>query len=106
MYKEGIHFIQGKPSEDAPWQRANIVKAKMILITADINLKESDADIHTIISILTARGLNAEVPIHAEILTTEQATNAKRAGADYMIRTSQLASMEMVKSLESKHIHE
>jgi voltage-gated potassium channel len=99
LYKEGIHFIKGKVSEDQVWIQANIQKANSILITADANLKESDADMNTILSILTARGLNEKVLIHAEILTSEQSTNAKRAGADYIIQTSNLAAHAMVESL-------
>lgn len=96
LYQEGIHFIQAKATEDQTWIKAHIQKAKIVLITADANLKESDADMNTILSILTARGLNEEVLIHAEILTSEQSTNAKRAGADFLIQTSNLAANEMV----------
>jgi voltage-gated potassium channel len=99
LYKEGVHFIQGRASEDQIWMKANIQKAQIVLITADSNLKESDADVNTIIAILTARGLNEKVLIHAEILTSEQSTNARRAGADYIIQTSNLAANEMVKNL-------
>ncbi|WNB93007.1 potassium channel family protein [Bacillus sp. NEB1478] len=102
LYQKGIHYIQGKPSEDGTWIKANITKAKLVLITADSNLKEPEADMNTILSILTARGLNEKVLIHAEILTKEQSTNAKRAGADYIIHTSNLAAIEMVKHLKYK----
>lgn len=102
LYQEGVHFVQGNASEDQIWIKANIQKAQIVLITADDNLKESNADMNTIISILTARGLNEQVLIHAEILTSEQSTNAKRAGADYIIQTSNLAANEMVNSLYNK----
>ena len=104
LYMEGLHFIHGKPSIDYTWIKARIEKAHTVLITADANLKESDADRNTILSILTARGLNTEVSIHAEILTSEQATNAKRAGADHIIQTSSLASHAMVLNLEKELI--
>jgi voltage-gated potassium channel len=104
LYKEGVHFVQGKSSEDHIWVKANIQEAQIVLITADANLKESDADMNTILSILTARGINGNVRIHAEILTSEQSTNALRAGADYIIQTSNLAANEMVHSLYNKLI--
>ncbi|MBN3556575.1 potassium channel protein [Fictibacillus nanhaiensis] len=102
LYVEGIHFIHAKPSEDHTWLMAHIQQAHTILITADANLKENEADTNTILSILTARGLNPTVSIHAEVLTTEQTTNAKRAGADYIIHTSNLASHAMVSNLEKE----
>lgn len=102
LYIEGVHFVQGKTSDDQTWLKANIQKGQMVLITADDNLRESDADMNTIISILTARGLNENVLIHAEILTSEQSTNAKRAGADRIIQTSNLAANEMVNGLYKK----
>ncbi|KZE67688.1 hypothetical protein AWM68_18120 [Fictibacillus phosphorivorans] len=104
LYLEGVHFIHGKSSEDYTWMRAHIQKAHTVLITADANLKEAEADRNTILSVLTARGLNAAVAIHAEILTAEQGTNAKRAGANHIIQTSNLASHEMVLSLERELI--
>ena len=102
LYKEGVHFIQGRPSEDHIWMKANIEQAQIVLITADANLKESEADRNTILSILSARGLNEKVLIHAEILTSEQSANAKRAGADHIIQTSNLAANEMVNCLYNK----
>ncbi|MCM3718730.1 potassium channel family protein [Fictibacillus phosphorivorans] len=102
LYKEGVHFIQGKASEDGSWMKANIQHAQIVLITADANLRESDADMNTILSILTARGLNEKVLIHAEILTSEQSSNAIRAGADHIIQTSNLAANEMVNCLCNK----
>jgi voltage-gated potassium channel len=100
LYQEGVHFIYGKPSDDQIWIKAGIQKAHTVLITADANLKEYDADVNTILSILTARGINSDVSIHAEILTSDQAVNAKRAGADHIIETSNLASHAMVLNLE------
>ncbi|WP_226535573.1 potassium channel family protein [Fictibacillus halophilus] len=102
LYQEGVHFIQGKASEDQIWMKANIDQAQVVLITADANLKENEADMNTILSILTARGLNEKVLIHAEILTSEQTANAKRAGADRIIQTSNLAANEMVNCLYNK----
>ncbi|MBH0163582.1 potassium channel protein [Fictibacillus sp. 7GRE50] len=99
LYVEGIHFIHAKPSEDHTWMMAHVKQAHTILITADANLKEYEADTNTILSILTARGLNPTVSIHAEVLTTEQTSNAIRAGADHIIHTSNLASHAMVSSL-------
>lgn len=103
VYQQGVHYVKGKTSEDETWKKANIHHAQLILITADSSLKETEADMHTILSILTARGLNTHVSVHAEILTAEQTTNAKRAGADYIIHTSNLAAIEMVKHLELKY---
>jgi voltage-gated potassium channel len=100
LYKEGISFIKGKSCEDLTWIKANAHKARTVLITADANLQETEADMNTILAVLSVRGLNTDVVIHAEILTIEQTANAKRAGADFIIHTSNLAALQMVKGCE------
>ncbi|MDM5200301.1 potassium channel family protein [Fictibacillus enclensis] len=92
---EGVLFIKGDPSADDTWQKANLAEAKTVLLTADQNLKESDADMHTILSIITIKGIHPSIPVAAEILTSEQMNNSLRAGADELIKTTSLAGETM-----------
>ncbi|MFC7373236.1 ion channel [Fictibacillus iocasae] len=101
LYHEGIHFVKGSPVIDSTWIQAGIDQAKLILITADQSLSESDADMQTILSILAARGLNPTIEIAAEILTPEQEANSRRAGADILIQTSRITSQAMTAVLGS-----
>ncbi|MDN4072409.1 potassium channel family protein [Fictibacillus terranigra] len=89
---QGVFFIKGSPAKDETWEKANIKEAKAVLLTADQNMKEAEADMHTILSIITVKGLNPSVHVMAEILTPEQHNNSMRAGADELINTTNLAS--------------
>ncbi|WP_062233305.1 potassium channel family protein [Fictibacillus sp. FJAT-27399] len=92
LSNQGVLFIKGSPAQDQTWEMANIKQAKAVLLTADQNMKEAEADMHTILSIITVKGLNPTVHVMAEILTPEQQNNSLRAGADELINTTSLAS--------------
>ncbi|GAA0464950.1 potassium channel family protein [Alkalibacillus silvisoli] len=87
-----VHFINGDPSIDHTWETANLEKANKIIVTADQSKVEREADIHTILVIITARGLNHRIPILVEILTEKQKLNAERAGATEVICTNESTS--------------
>ena|SRR5690625_3595315 len=84
-----LHFINGDPTTDEPWIKANIKEANKIIITADQSLVEKESDRLSILSTITARGLNDNIPIIAEILTKEQVINAQRAGATDVISSNE-----------------
>jgi voltage-gated potassium channel len=97
-----IHFIQGPPNLDDILIRANIEQAEKVIITADPNKGEPQADMHTILTLLAVKGLNPQVESIVEILTNEQIANAKRAGADEIIQTNILTSFVMLQSISSQ----
>ncbi|WP_043932264.1 potassium channel family protein [Bacillus sp. EB01] len=97
-----VHFIQGKPHVDSTILKGNIPKAEMVLITADHSPEELQADMNSILTLLTIKGLCPEVPCIVEILTPEQVINAKRAGADQILQSNKLASIFMLSSLHSR----
>ncbi|EIT85606.1 Ion transport 2 domain-containing protein [Fictibacillus macauensis ZFHKF-1] len=99
MYQQELLFINGSPVQDDTWAQANVKTASTVLITADQNLKESAADMQTILAVLTVRGVHPDVVILAEILTAEQKQNGYRAGADDLITTTVIASNVMVNRL-------
>lgn len=94
-----VHFIKGRANEDDVLLRANIHEAEQVLITADPSKDELQADMNTILSLLTIKGLCPNVRCVVEILTKEQMNNAKRAGADEVIQTNTFTSFIMLNSL-------
>lgn len=96
-----LHFIKGKALRDDVLGRANIGEAKKVIITADQNLDELQADMNTILTLIAIKGLNPNVLCIVEILTEEQLNNAKRAGANEVIRTNKLMSTIMLDSIHS-----
>ncbi|MGG1481408.1 ion channel [Bacillus smithii] len=94
-----VHFIKGVPYQDDTLQKGNVKQADLVLITADQDKNERQADMATILTIIAVKGMNPNVYCLAEILTAEQVENAKRAGADELIHTNQLASFAMLNSL-------
>lgn len=97
-----IHFVQGPPNLDDVLLQANIAAAKKVIITSDPNKGESQADMHTILTLLAVKGLNPQVESIVEILTNEQIANANRAGADEIIQTNILTSFVMLQSISSQ----
>ncbi|WP_409290041.1 potassium channel family protein [Peribacillus sp. SCS-37] len=94
-----IHFIHGNGSHDRVLVRANIKDAASVLITAGISKDEFQCDAFTIMCLLAVKGVNPGVRCIAEILTEEQMENAKRAGADTLLRSNAVISDVMEQSL-------
>lgn len=102
LSNKNVHFIKGRPNLDDVLIKAGIKKASKVIITADQNKGELQADMHSIITLLAVKGLNTFVPCIVEILTHEQAENAKRAGADEIIETNIITSFIMMQSISSQ----
>jgi voltage-gated potassium channel len=98
---KNIHFIKGRASLDEILLKANIHEAQCVVITADQNKNELDADMNTIITLLAIKGTHPTIRCVAEILTSEQVDNARRAGADEIIQSNILTSSLILNSLES-----
>ncbi|PLR92680.1 potassium channel family protein [Bacillus sp. T33-2] len=96
-----IHFIKGKSHRDEILLKAKIGNAETVIITADQNLDELQADMNTILTLLAIKGLNPDVRCIAEILTNEQVNNARRAGADEIIQTNLLTSAVIMNTVSS-----
>lgn len=94
-----FHFIKGKAHEDLTLTKANIQSAKKIVITADVNKNEFQADMFSILTLIASKGLNPAISACIEILTETQLANAKRAGADHIIQTNLFAGEKMVSVL-------
>ncbi|MGA5690152.1 potassium channel family protein [Cytobacillus pseudoceanisediminis] len=99
-----VHFIQGRANRDDVLVKANIFDAQKVIITADQNKDELHADMNSILTLLAIKGLNRDVQCIVEILTSEQAANAKRAGADEIVQTNVLTSFVMINSVSSQEL--
>ncbi|WP_027964374.1 potassium channel family protein [Halalkalibacillus halophilus] len=100
-----VHFVKGDPAIDETWHRAAIKDAKKIIITSDQTKLEKDADIHSILLTITARGLHEDLPIFVEILTKNQLLNARRAGATEVICTNESTSTLLYHELTGNHVN-
>lgn len=98
---KNVTFVKGDPSNDETLKRANIEVAEMMIISADQSKDESHADMATILTLVTAKGMNPAIYTIVEVLTTNQIINAKRAGADEVIQTNKLTSFVMANSIIS-----
>ncbi|MBM7694389.1 voltage-gated potassium channel [Peribacillus deserti] len=94
-----FHFIRGNGSHDDVLKRANISEASTVLITSGQSKDEYQSDTFTVMCLLAINGLNPGVRCIAEILTEEQTENAKRAGADIILKTNSVLSSVMERSL-------
>lgn len=97
-----VQFIQGRTHIDQTLLKANINDAAKVLITADQNRDELQADMNTILTLLAIKGCNSTIPCVVEVLTAEQAANAKRAGADIVIQSNSITSSVMFNSLKTE----
>jgi voltage-gated potassium channel len=98
---KNVHFIKGRANLDDILLKANIHEAQCVVITADQNKNELYADMNTIITLLAIKGTHPTIRCIAEILTSEQVDNARRAGADEIIQSNVLTSSLILNSLES-----
>jgi voltage-gated potassium channel len=87
-----LYFIRGNPMEDTILIKANIHSAKRVIITANQHKNEIDADIQSILTIVSIKGTNPSIYCIAEILTSQHIINAKRVGIDEIIEGNTLTS--------------
>ncbi|WP_179298876.1 potassium channel family protein [Evansella halocellulosilytica] len=90
-----LTFVKGSPMIDDTFARANISEAHTIIITANLHIDEKTADTNSVVTLLTAKGMNSTIYSIVELLTTEQLKNIERAGADEIIESSKQISLLM-----------
>ncbi|MCC2930518.1 potassium channel family protein [Bacillus mojavensis] len=99
---ENVHFIRGHAADDETLKRANITEADTVMVTADQYKSEAEADMLSVLILLSVKGLNPLAYCIVEILTDRFVTNAERAGANKIIGTSQLLSRVMLEHYRVK----
>ncbi len=87
-----FHYVRGDATEDETLEKAHIHDARCVIITSDPSKKERQADQTSILTTVATKGLNPETFIICEILTKEQIPNAKRAGANTVVRSNDFMS--------------
>lgn len=101
---DNVHFIRGRSNKDETLLNAGIRLARKVIITSDQNLDELQADMNTILTLLAIKGLNPDIRCIAEIQTSEQVNNARRAGADELIPANALTSAVLLNSIASADV--
>lgn len=104
FHQKGFQFIKGNPTFEKTLQKANIKEARALIITAGKEMSEQTADAHSILTLLAAKHCKSDLYVSLEILTDEQISNAKHAGADEIIASNFLASLLMKESMEHQGI--
>ncbi|WP_100373870.1 potassium channel family protein [Bacillus sp. FJAT-45037] len=99
-----LHFVKGNSTEDATLKQANIGLASSVLITSQHYGNEFSADASSILSTLAVKSQHPEVYTIVEILTKQQLPNAKRAGADEIIESTNLTGSVLTNSLLFHHL--
>lgn len=99
---DNVHFIKGRAHKDDTLLSARIQNARKVIITSDQNMDELQADMNTVLTLLAIKGLNPNIHCIAEILTSEQINNARRAGADELILTNSITSAVILNSISSE----
>ncbi|MDX8369026.1 NAD-binding protein [Bacillus velezensis] len=92
---ENVHFIRGHAADDSTLNKANITEADTVILTADQQKNESEADMLSVLTLLAIKGLHPSVYCIVEILTERYVKNAERAGANKILCTSHLSSRVM-----------
>jgi len=85
-------FIKGEVSDET-LNRANLAKAKTVIILGDDNLNETTRDAKVILSTLTIESINPDAYTIVELVDKAYIKTCKRANANEIIVTSDLSSM-------------
>lgn len=89
---ENLFFIQGQVSDET-LERANLVKAKTVIILGDDSLDYTARDAKVILSTLTVESINPKAYTIVELVNEAYVMTCKRAKADEIIVSSELSSM-------------
>lgn len=90
--KHDFHYVKGDATEDETLRKAHIHDARCLIITSDPSKEERQADQINILTTVASKGLNPDAFIICEILTKQQIPNAKRAGAETVVRSNDFMS--------------
>ncbi|MED4256396.1 NAD-binding protein [Priestia megaterium] len=104
LLPDHIYFIKGEPQDPRTLAKANIQDATTLLITADLDQIEEEADMNSILSLIASKGQNPSIYSVVEVLTSKHSVNAKHAGADQIIQRSFPISILMYDKLFNKEI--
>jgi len=86
-----VQFVHGDPTTEEALQRANVAEASRALVLPAQEGHE-DADGHSLLVILALRSCNPDIYICVEVLHSRHIVHMKRAGANEIICSTELAA--------------
>ena len=93
-----VHFVKGSSTDEDDLKKANVQKARLVIVLAESSVDEHLADSHSALTTLAVRHLNPEAKIIAEVLDPKNISHFQRAGADEIISSGELVSSLMVRA--------
>lgn len=89
---QDLFFVQGEVCDDT-LEKANLVRAKTVIILGDDRINDIARDAKVILSTLTVESINPRAYTIVELVDAAYISTCKRANADEIIVTSELSSM-------------
>ncbi|QGQ44769.1 NAD-binding protein [Metabacillus sediminilitoris] len=99
-----VKLIKGNPIERNNLIDANIHSADFIVITANQQKNERDADEQTLINLLTIRTMNETAYCIVQTMLRKNIQHVKNAGADEVIYTNDLIGRRLTFSVLTKKL--
>ncbi|HBT20923.1 MAG TPA: hypothetical protein DEA47_06160 [Peptococcaceae bacterium] len=93
-----IYFINGDCADEEALKKANVEKAKSVIVLASEIYEEPISDSHSVLTTLAVRHLNPSVKITAEVLDANNESHLRRAGADEVVVSDLLISRFLARS--------
>jgi voltage-gated potassium channel len=94
-----IHYIQGDPTTEEPYQKANIEKASAVIIFSDDNIQDpSLKDAKTLLVSITVERLAPAVHTTVEVMTEKNISNFSHVKVDEFILSQETISRLAVRS--------
>ncbi len=93
---DGVYFVKGDPTEASDLERAGLAQAlAAVIFPAD---DSNDADMRSILTVMAIKSVAAHVRTVAEVNNPRHVEHFRRARADELIVSSQLASRLLARS--------
>ncbi|WP_170006622.1 potassium channel family protein [Bacillus fonticola] len=100
-----VHYIQGNPTEEEPFEKANISKARAAIIFSDDNIQEpSLRDAKTLSVSITVERLAPTVHTTVEVMAEKNISNFSHVKVDEFILSQETISRLAVRSAMDKGV--
>ncbi|MFV8829481.1 potassium channel family protein [Alkalihalobacterium sp. APHAB7] len=100
-----IHYIQGDPTEEETYEKANIEKARAVIVFADDTIQDGSLkDAKTLLVAITVDRLAPDVHTTVEVLTEKHISNFSHVRVDEFILSQETISSLAVRSAMYKGV--